>query len=248
MQTMTKWEGFSILPIQETISSTNTWLKEHAAVYPDRTVLIAKEQTNGRGRNERTFYSAKGKGLYLSILLKAHMQDLPFTKLTACSALALQRAIFENCQLQTQIKWVNDIIYQGHKLAGILCETLYEGNAPTAFIIGFGVNVFSQVFPKMENTPGALADFAPNMPCIDTLILSLLHHFALCLKEIHDPAIMEAYRQCSCVLQKEILVKERENSYPAIAYAIDDNGALLIQTKENKKILQSGEVSIRIQK
>ena len=116
--------GWHLLPVFDSINSTNTWLKQNAASLNDRTILIAREQSEGRGRNERRFHSAKGKGLYLSLLLKPDAGTLSFSKMTALSALALQRAIRESCQLECQIKWVNDLLYQDHKIAGILCESL----------------------------------------------------------------------------------------------------------------------------
>ena len=133
-------QGWQLLPIVETIPSTNTWLKEHAEHLQDKTILIAREQTQGRGRSDRSFHSARDRGLYLSVLLKETISGLPLTKLTALCALATHRAIKESCQLTTQIKWVNDILCQEHKLAGILCEALYEGTRPKAFVIGFGIN------------------------------------------------------------------------------------------------------------
>ena len=112
-------QGWQLLPIVETIPSTNTWLKEHAEHLQDKTILIAREQTQGRGRSDRSFHSARDRGLYLSVLLKETISDLPLTKLTALCALAAHRAIKESCQLTTQIKWVNDLLCQEHKLAGI---------------------------------------------------------------------------------------------------------------------------------
>ena len=79
----------------------------------DRSVLIAREQTAGRGRNGRVFHSAKDRGLYLSILLKQEQSITQLNKVTALSALALQRAVAESCGLLTQIKWVNDLYCRG---------------------------------------------------------------------------------------------------------------------------------------
>ncbi len=239
-------QNWNILPIMDSVSSTNTWLKEHADQLSDSTVLIAREQTKGRGRSERRFHSAKGKGLYLSVLLKHTPASFAFTRMTALSALAVQKAIWECCQLNTQIKWVNDIIYQGHKLAGILCEALYEGTKLKAFIIGIGINVYSQSFPAMDNQPGAIEDYALFPPSIDALTLTLLQQLQACLQAKNEKQLLTDYRQHSCILHKPILVKDGRARYEAYACDIDEDYALIIETKGKKKKLQSGEISIRI--
>lgn len=239
--------GWHLLPVFDSINSTNTWLKQNAASLNDRTILIAREQSEGRGRNERRFHSAKGKGLYLSLLLKPDAGTLSFSKMTALSALALQRAIRESCQLECQIKWVNDLLYQDHKIAGILCESLYQGNAPAAFIIGFGVNVFSQTFPAMEqNRPGSIADFSIIPPSMDSLTVTLLHQMDDCLRRIDDPALMQEYKKNCCSLKRTILVKEAKQTYEAYAEDIDDDGRLIIVHDNERKRLYSGEISIRM--
>ena len=123
-------QGWQLLPIVETIPSTNTWLKEHAEHLQDKTILIAREQTQGRGRSDRSFHSARDRGLYLSVLLKETISDLPLTKLTALCALATHRAIKESCQLTTQIKWVNDILCQEYNWPGSCVRPCMKGHVP----------------------------------------------------------------------------------------------------------------------
>lgn len=245
ISTMPLPQGWHLLPIVDTISSTNTWLKEHAQCLQDQTILIAREQTQGRGRSDRRFYSAKDKGLYLSVLLTDRITELSLTKLTALCALALQHAIQACSQLITQIKWVNDILYRDHKLAGILCEAVYEGTRPTACIIGFGVNVYSQEFPSMDNQPAAIADFSPIAPSMHTLIYALIQQLDLCLRNMEDPRLMEEYRSLSATLHRMVQVQEGNRCYRAYAEAIDEDGALWVRTETGRRQLRSGAVSIR---
>lgn len=238
--------GWTMLPTADSLDSTNTWLKTHAEGCADRSVLIAREQTAGRGRNGRVFHSAKDRGLYLSILLKQEQSTAQLNKVTALSALALQRAVMESCGLLTQIKWVNDLYCRGYKIAGILCEALRTKERTEALIIGFGVNVFSQDFPDMTgNQPGAIADFSPAPPSMDLLISALLRQIDDCLRHLDDPRYMHAYRACSCVINQPILVKEPHGTYEAFAEDIDEQGRLLIRCGSEKKYLCSGEISIR---
>lgn len=238
--------GWHMLPKMDSVGSTNTWLKEHAADLPSHSVLIAREQHAGRGRNGRAFHSAKDHGLYLSILLKQTFSCEQLGRLTALNALALQRAILESCGLNTQIKWVNDLVIQTRKLAGILCETCRQQDTLQSTIIGFGVNVFSQSFPYMEdNQPAAIADFSMVAPSMDTLTSALLRHVEDCLSHLDDPSYMQAYRNCSCVIGRKIRVSDGHGRYDAFAEDIDEQGRLIIRHGEARTVLCCGEVSIR---
>lgn len=235
------------LPIQDCLPSTNTWLKEHAACCLNRSVLLAREQSGGRGRNERPFYSAKDKGLYLSVLLKESFSPQQQMKLTALCALALQRAVWECCRLSCSIKWVNDLYYKRYKLAGILCETLYQGQTGNICVIGFGVNIYEQSFPQMNgNHPASLADFCQTPPTPLQLARVLLEHLGQCLRHIDDPAWMDAYRACSCVIGQQVEIRQGARTFLAYVKDIDEQGQLIIHANGKQTTLCSGEISLRL--
>ena len=111
------------LQVYRTITSTNTVLKTLAAQNaPAGLALVAGEQTAGRGRLGRSFYSPADSGLYLSLLLRPHMSAVQATHLTACAAVAAAETIEELSGRPAQIKWVNDILVNGRKVCGILTE------------------------------------------------------------------------------------------------------------------------------
>ena len=111
------------LQVYKTITSTNTVLKSLAAEgAPAGLVLIAEEQTAGRGRMGRSFYSPADSGLYLSLLLRPNVSAVEATRLTACAAVAVAETIEELSGRPAQIKWVNDIFVDGRKVCGILTE------------------------------------------------------------------------------------------------------------------------------
>ena len=105
----------------EQLGSTNTWLMEHTDM-EEGTVIIADEQTGGKGRNGRHYHSPKGSGIYLSLLLKPDGALHDVLSLTAATAVACLKAIEEVYGLACSIKWLNDILYEGKKISGILCE------------------------------------------------------------------------------------------------------------------------------
>ena len=111
------------LQVYKTITSTNTVLKALAAEgAPAGLALIAGEQTAGRGRMGRSFYSPADSGLYLSLLLRPNVSAVEATRLTACAAVAVAETIEELSGRPAQIKWVNDIFVDGRKVCGILTE------------------------------------------------------------------------------------------------------------------------------
>lgn len=123
--------------ILDRADSTNTQLKllaEHGA--PEGTVLLAEEQTAGRGTQGRTFFSQQGKGLYLSLLLRPHVSLPDLLTLTGRIAVAVRDGIEAACGAPAAIKWLNDIYLNGRKVCGILTEL---GNGYV--VVGIGINV-----------------------------------------------------------------------------------------------------------
>ena len=112
----------------DSIDSTNAYLKRIALDgAPDGTVAVAAEQTSGRGRRGRSFQSAAGKGVYLSILLRPKLAPSQLMPLTGLIAVAMSRAVDRVAGTHSQIKWTNDLILNGRKLCGILTELSVEG-------------------------------------------------------------------------------------------------------------------------
>ena len=139
---MTTFTGrqLEILPV---VNSTNQFLKElDTAQVDDGFVVIADEQEHGRGQRSRSFISGKGEGVYLSILLKADEQPKDLRLLTICTAVAVSKAIENICEINAEIKWVNDIFVKGKKICGILTEATLSAELQELerVIIGIGIN------------------------------------------------------------------------------------------------------------
>lgn len=146
-------DAFRIQVFQE-ISSTNTVLKELARCGQagEKTVLVSDYQTGGKGRLGRSFFSPKGSGLYLSMLLSPKEHVLDSMMLTAQAAVAVYRAVKLVLGIELDIKWVNDLYHQGKKVCGILAEG--QVNAKTGMldfvVIGIGINLYEPTggFPE----------------------------------------------------------------------------------------------------
>ena len=131
--------------------STNTdaaeWAEQGA---PDMSVVIADEQTAGRGRLQRRWFTPPGSALAFSMILQArHLPEgIPLSYLTALGALAVNDALCQDYHLRAEIKWPNDVLLERRKVAGILAETVWQGDRLSTVVLGIGVNVTDGAIPE----------------------------------------------------------------------------------------------------
>lgn len=233
-----------ILRINET-NSTNSLLREMAAAgAPDGRVIIAARQTGGRGRAGRDFASPEG-GLYLSMLRRGLSLDPG--SVTARAALAVCSALEQVCGISPGIKWVNDLVLEGRKICGILCEALPTPEG-MAYIIGVGVNVNTpaEAFPpQLRDIAGSIFSLTGQKSDIDALAGAIIGQLdsifsapqALCL---------ERYRAKCVTAGREVLVLQGQKSFSAFAEAIDEDFSLIVRRRDGKcETVSFGEVSVR---
>lgn len=140
----------------EQIDSTNTFLKRYAQNMQAQTKqeilegvgALADMQTAGRGRMQRSWYSAEGEGCYFSLLLTPKLDLKSFPLLSLMSAVATAEAIMESCPVTIDIKWPNDILINNYKVAGILIESSFKDSNLSYVIVGIGVNLAQKFFPE----------------------------------------------------------------------------------------------------
>ena len=145
----------------ESLDSTNNYLKKLASGgAAEGTVVIADEQTAGRGRMGRSFASAPGCGIYMSMLLRPEGCTADCAPgLTAVAAVAVCRAIEKVCGRAPGIKWINDLYLRGKKICGILCESSVKDGRVNYAVLGIGLNVTTRAeeFPEeLRETAGSL--------------------------------------------------------------------------------------------
>lgn len=227
--------------------STNTRAKEYAkdghAEMP--ALFIADGQTAGRGRRGRSFDSALGAGLYMSILFRPDSDTADAARITVRAAVSVCRAIHSLYGTHVGIKWVNDIFFGGRKLAGILTEGEIDGDGGFRYAVcGIGINILSREFPEeisglvttLEDISGARADR-------DRLSKRIVEEF-FADRDFSD--IIEEYRSLSVVIGKRVQVKRISGeSFFAEVLDITDGGALLV-SRDGGVIeeLISAEVSV----
>ena len=235
------------------LDSTNTYLKQLVLQgAKDGTVVIADYQTAGRGRMERVFQSPAGKGLYLSVLLRPDLPPERFLPVTALAGVAVCDAVETLCGERPGLKWPNDPVLHGRKLAGILTELVIGEDGKPAIVLGIGVNV-----SQMEE------DFTPDVANMATSLLregyqvsreALAAELLRRLDEMYRALIaddLENWRQRYCRdcvnLGKAVqLLRPDGTREQAIAIDVDRELGLIVQLQDcTVKTIYTGEVSVR---
>jgi len=246
-------EEFSNIPIvvYKTIASTNSEAKLLAvqnAVHG--TTVISEEQTKGRGRFGRDFFSPSDSGIYMSIILKPKLNIENSVLVTTAAAVAVCHAIDKYSHDVPMIKWVNDIFIGDRKVCGILTEavTNFESGMMDSVIVGIGVNVKTKKedFPsELQNIAGSVFD-DDNSFIRNQLSAEIINNVLKISRNLEERSFMETYKQRSMILGEHILYKKDNSWHEGYASDIDDCGGLIVYTSEGQKIiLNSGEVSIK---
>ena len=238
--------------VLDTVDSTNTFAKTLAAQgAPHGTVVLSDHQTGGRGRRGRSFSSPKGKGIYLSVILRFDTLPDRLLHATCVAAEAMRRAVKEACGLESGIKWINDLVYERKKLCGILTELTFTPDGKLdSLICGIGLNCLQ--LPE---------DFPPEIASIATSLLQITGHAdrtavaAAMIRQLHlaaeellinpGPWMADYKAHCITLGQDVQLLRGDEIRYAHVD-DMDDQGALLVTLADGtKETVFSGEVSVR---
>ncbi|MCD7893691.1 MAG: biotin--[acetyl-CoA-carboxylase] ligase [Erysipelotrichaceae bacterium] len=225
------------------VPSTNNLMK--GTQYRQGDVVIADYQSHGRGRNGRSFHSPKEKGLYFSFVIEPQLTIYDSLKITALCAVSLVKAIMNNYPLEPSIKWVNDIILNNKKVAGILCEAALEMNTAQIqkMVIGIGLNVHKQEFPdNLKDIATSLENECDVFVEREKIMIDFLNYF---YDHYNHLSFMDDYKKYSCILHQDIIVYQNNESYNAYVLDINDDASLKILVDNKEKNLNSGEITIR---
>ena len=236
------------------IDSTNKKAKEIALDEKEGTVLIAEEQTAGKGRMGRSWVSPKGKGIWMSLILKPTMEPMKVPKLTLIGAAAVYKAL-ENMGIKAQIKWPNDVLIDGKKICGILTEMSGELNMVNYVIMGIGINVNLDEgdFPEeLKDKATSLKISTGKEISRKELTANILNEFEkLYLKfkeEDNIEEVLKISRENSILLGEEVRIIRGNNIKIGKAIDINDNGELVVEVGDKVEKIISGEVSLRANK
>ena len=243
----TDWR-FQVL--RETDSTNNELKRMCDAAHG--TVILTGKQTGGRGRLGRTFVSPPG-GVYLSVILRPKASAGELLHLTPMTAVAVRRGIFDCCGIYADIKWTNDLIYQGKKLCGILTELTTEAGsgALQSVIIGIGINCNTDRNELPEQVRAMVVSLQEiSGQSIDPNALAAA--VIMRLREMDGALLtqkklwMREYQEACITVGKEIRILRGTEQTEAFAEGIDENGGLIVRYRTGERaVVNTGEVSVR---
>lgn len=238
----------------DSINSTNTYAKKRAEEpFKEGTVVIAEEQSAGKGRLGKHWVSPKGKGIWMSIMLKPDILPADAPKLTIVTAYAVANAILSCCNLDARIKWPNDIIAGGKKLCGILTEMSAEADEIKYVVIGIGINAnldIGDFGQEVSSIATSISIESGRNISRKSLVASVLKEFELIYKDFERTGsikfILDEYKNKSAVLGKEIRIISRKEEITGLAIDISEEGHLVVRLDDGSiREVMSGEVSVR---
>ena len=247
----TKIIGRDIQVFKKTTSTNDVIEKLARDGVREGVVVFAESQTRGRGRLGRKWISPANKGLWFSVLLRPQLRPQESTQLTIASATALRRAISCTTALRTEIKWPNDILIRGKKVAGILTELSAELDRVHHLTLGIGVDVNLAA----EDFPPEIRTFATSLKIEAGMEISQVELAAAIIREldvdygriIHGdfPAVADEWEAGCATMGKNVIVRMGDRTIRGRAESLDDDGALLVRTEHGhlERVI-GGDVSL----
>lgn len=229
--------------IDSTSSEMRRWAESGGEGTP--VLMVAEKQTAGRGRLGRSFYSPSDTGIYMTLLLENGKDFRITTGLTPAAAVAVLRGTDRLTRKKTQIKWVNDILLDGKKIAGILAESFSVGEKQYVSI-GIGVNVNTKDFPEdIQGIAGSIGKRVDRVKICESIACEL---YDLCrCASGGDRSYMKEYRERSAVLGKRVTFVKDSITSEGVATEIDDDGSLLVTLDNGETVtLSGGEITLRL--
>lgn len=250
--------------VERMVDSTNNVLKQYVAEgEKEDMVLLAEEQSAGRGRRGRSFYSPQGTGLYMSLLLHPDVTAQEGTLLTTLAAAAAAKAVEKVSNEEVLIKWVNDVWMRGKKISGILTEgsaSLEEGKLQYV-IVGIGINIYEPAggFPEeLKEVAGAVfTSHIQKENLRNRLASEFIKNFMEYYQMLPDRNYLEEYRKRCFVIGKKVQIitpsgepykaEEGVDRTSAVVLGVDDACHLQVQYEDGETaLLSSGEISVKI--
>lgn len=236
----------------EAVDSTNNRAKQLAeGGAPAGTVVVARQQTAGKGRRGRIWESPATGGIWMSLLLRPAIMPDRASMLTLVAAMAVAEGIEKTCDQTVQIKWPNDLVLNNKKICGILTEMSSEMDCVNHVVIGIGINVNIKEFPDaLKEVATSLYLETGEIVSRSLLTAAILQawetSYELFLQTRDFSALRERYHQLLVNRDKEVQVLAAGQVYEGIARGITLTGELLVEKKDGTMTqVLSGEVSVR---
>ncbi|MBI2953486.1 MAG: biotin--[acetyl-CoA-carboxylase] ligase [Chloroflexi bacterium] len=235
-----------------TTASTNDVAKQAALDdRPEGVVVLAEQQTRGRGRLERVWYAPAGGSILMSLLLRPSIPAARIFTLTMLAGSAASAAIERHTGLRCDLKWPNDLLIDNRKVGGILTEVGFGGNAISFAVVGLGLNVNVEFAddPLLAATATSLSlqlgRTVPRVPLILSVLEEIERRYEA-VKRGEYQAIHDEWRARLATLGKMVMVTNGQSSETGLAVDVDPDGVLLLRTADGglRRVI-TGDVSLR---
>ena len=247
----TEWVAKEVLYF-DTIDSTNTKAQELAEKgYPSGTLVVADKQESGKGRRGRSWVSPSGTGIFMTLMIKPDINPNNASMLTLVAALAVAKAITSVTGEEAMIKWPNDIVVNGKKVCGILTEMNAQFDYINHIVVGVGINVHNESFPEeISQMASSLMIEAGGKrfhraQIIAETMLYFEQYYDTFLKTQDLSALVREYDELLVNRNKSVRVLDPKEPFDGKAMGITPKGELIVDTWESRKLVSSGEVSVR---
>jgi len=250
---LNKKEKTDDILVYNKVDSTNIIAKQMASSVKEKKVIVAKSQTKGKGRLGRTFFSPDETGIYMSIIVKPHMDIRESVNLTTLAAVVVVEAIEKITKKKVSIKWVNDVFKDGKKICGILTQasTKMDSSYLEYAIVGIGINVF-----EPTDIPEELKDIMTSLyeknedyekDVIAKLIAEIINIFFDYYNDLDKKEYVDKYKKYSMVVGKDVYVLKNNTKTKVKVLDIDDECRLIVEHEDKTvETLSSGEISLRL--
>ncbi len=236
----------------ETLSSTNDFAKRLAQNDDhDGTLVLANEQTKGRGRQGRHWYAPPNFGLWFSIILKPNQPAQKFGIVSLLAAVAVAKTIEQMTSLEPALKWPNDVFINSKKVSGVLIESQFSNNQPVSLILGFGLNVNQKQgdFPEeIRETATSLREQIKYEIDRVSLLINLLHnleHLYFEFKEGNFNVIINSWKERCPFLGKDVSIKQSRGEIEGRFENLDEYGRMVLRLEKGEiKHLNAGEQTV----
>jgi BirA family biotin operon repressor/biotin-[acetyl-CoA-carboxylase] ligase len=231
------------------IASTNTAAMAAAAdAAPEGSVLLAEEQTAGRGRGSNSWQSPRSTGIYCSVILRPALPPSEVLVLSLAAGLAVHAAIQQvDSRLTPDLKWPNDVLIDGKKVCGILTEMNAEATRVRYIVVGVGINVNQSTFPKdLPATSLRLATGSDwsRVELAAALLKSLDREYRQLVQnpDARDSILARFARSSSWVQGKPVRIEEIDSTFEGTTAGLDERGFLKVETATGTRTVLSGTV------
>lgn len=247
----TEWVAKEVLYF-DTIDSTNTKAQELAEKgYPSGTLVVADKQESGKGRRGRSWVSPSGTGIFMTLMIKPDINPNNASMLTLVAALAVAKAITSVTGEEAMIKWPNDIVVNSKKVCGILTEMNAQFDYINHIVVGIGINVHNESFPEeiSQMASSLMIEAGGKRFHRAQIIAETMSYFEqyydTFLKTQDLSALVREYDKLLVNRNKSVRVLDPKEPFDGKAMGITPKGELIVDTWESRKLVSSGEVSVR---